>query len=91
MTKVGQRYALPSSLTTPGDKPRMRENMNKGRHCQSCPSRLNSVFQDLTEEHVARLDESKTTNFYKRGQTLFYEGNQPTGLFLCGGRADQTL
>ncbi len=50
-------------------------------HCAICPSRLEGVFCELPRDQVEELDGAKTTNPYKRGQVIFYEGNQPKGLF----------
>lgn len=50
-------------------------------HCTSCPSRMDSIFKDLQGDHLKSLDAAKTTNQYKRGQILFYEGNPCKGLF----------
>ena len=50
-------------------------------HCQTCSTRGKSVFCDLGPEHLSELDSSKTTNNYKPHQVVFYEGNQPYGLY----------
>lgn len=50
-------------------------------HCQTCSSRGKSVFCDLSEEHLCEIDKAKTGNHYKRHQIVFYEGNQPYGLY----------
>ncbi|MFH1016929.1 MAG: Crp/Fnr family transcriptional regulator [Pseudomonadota bacterium] len=50
-------------------------------HCAICPSRLEGVFCELDGSQVEELNGAKTTNQYKRGQVIFYEGNQPKGLF----------
>ncbi len=49
--------------------------------CQTCNSREKSVFCDLSAEHLKEIDGAKTTNYYKRHQVVFYEGNQPYGLY----------
>ncbi|MFH1262743.1 MAG: Crp/Fnr family transcriptional regulator [Pseudomonadota bacterium] len=51
------------------------------RDCISCPSRLESIFDGLNSEHLKDFSAAKITNTYQRGQVMFYEGNQPTGLF----------
>ncbi|HLG20269.1 MAG TPA: Crp/Fnr family transcriptional regulator [Bdellovibrionota bacterium] len=56
----------------------------KPRNCATCPTRIDSVFCSLPQEHLETLNRHKTTNRYRRGQTLFYEGNPATGLFCVG-------
>lgn len=51
------------------------------KHCQSCPSRMNGVFCELGAKDLDALSLAKTTNHYKKGQIIFYEGATPTGLF----------
>jgi len=54
---------------------------NAKPHCQTCPSRGDSVFCDLVGEELAQLDAHKISNNYKKGQTLFFQGNPPFGIF----------
>ena len=55
--------------------------------CQTCGHRKESVFCDLSAEHLQEIDKAKTTNHYKRQQIIFYEGNQPYGLYcICSGK-----
>lgn len=49
--------------------------------CQFCSTRSNSLFSDLSEKDLQILCHGKTCIKYKRGQTLFYEGTRPMGLF----------
>ena len=49
--------------------------------CETCRSRLDSVFCLLEEEQLADLSLTKQCNFYVKGQTLFNEGNMPMGLY----------
>ncbi|MDO8526587.1 MAG: Crp/Fnr family transcriptional regulator [Deltaproteobacteria bacterium] len=49
-------------------------------HCQTCQSRGEGIFCDLSAEHLKELDAAKTTNHYKPHQVIFHEGNQPQGL-----------
>lgn len=46
-----------------------------------CGSRKGSLFSDITPEELESLDLHKTCILYKKGQTLFYEGTRPMGLF----------
>ncbi|BDD08230.1 Crp/Fnr family transcriptional regulator [Fulvitalea axinellae] len=49
--------------------------------CLNCESRGCSHFCELSMEELGELDENKTSITYKKGQTLFYEGTRPLGLF----------
>lgn len=49
--------------------------------CQTCTSRLLGVMCDLKGEGIQECDQHKTTNHYKKGQVIFYEGNQAYGLY----------
>ncbi|MBX3102586.1 MAG: Crp/Fnr family transcriptional regulator [Bacteroidetes bacterium] len=49
--------------------------------CQFCTARHGSLFRYCNEHSLQALDEHKTTHVYKKGQILFFEGNQPLGLF----------
>ncbi|MDO8462548.1 MAG: Crp/Fnr family transcriptional regulator [Deltaproteobacteria bacterium] len=55
--------------------------------CQTCNSRLLGVLCDLEKNAVEECDQHKTTNEYKKGQVIFYEGNQAYGLYcIFSGR-----
>jgi CRP/FNR family transcriptional regulator len=49
--------------------------------CFNCSSRKDSLLCDLHEEDLSILEEGKSCVTYKKGQTLFYEGTRPMGLF----------
>lgn len=49
--------------------------------CNSCSSRLLGVFCQLQDESLEEFTQHKTTNHYKKGQVIFYEGNQAYGLY----------
>jgi CRP-like cAMP-binding protein len=49
--------------------------------CKTCDSRKNGIFCELSDMHLDAIESSKTVNNYKPRQTLFYEGNQPYGLY----------
>jgi CRP-like cAMP-binding protein len=53
--------------------------------CGDCGARKKNVFCDLPEAGVQLLDQSKVVNHYKRGQTIFYSGNFPAGLYCVNG------
>ena len=48
--------------------------------CIDCKNESN-IFCSLSRDEKDNLGENKVNNFYKKGQTIFYEGNQSHGLF----------
>mgnify|MGYP000347595332 CR=1 FL=1 len=48
--------------------------------CQDCTNN-SSTFSCLSSEEKDELSVDKGNNFYKKGQTIFYEGNHPHGLY----------
>jgi CRP/FNR family transcriptional regulator len=48
--------------------------------CSLCQNKSN-LFCCLTIDEKENLSENKGSNFYKKGQSIFYEGNQSHGLF----------
>ncbi|MCG8474011.1 MAG: Crp/Fnr family transcriptional regulator [Cytophagales bacterium] len=57
----------------------LRKKINT--RCELCASRECSHFADLSAEELSSLSDSKSCVTYKKGQTLFYEGTRPLGLF----------
>ena len=49
--------------------------------CQSCPSKGKGIFCELENNDLDDLSQHKVTNTYKKGQTLFVQGNHPFGLY----------
>lgn len=49
--------------------------------CQNCPSKGKGIFCDLVDSDLNELSIHKVTNVYKKGQTLFVQGNHPFGLY----------
>jgi len=49
--------------------------------CATCGSRKDSLFGNLCGEDLEALSDGKSCVMYKKGQTLFYEGTRPMGLF----------
>jgi len=49
--------------------------------CSSCKARINSVFGELSEDELEYWHSTKGSNFYRKGQVIFYEGNYPSGLY----------
>jgi CRP-like cAMP-binding protein len=53
--------------------------MKKG--CEHCEVRDLGVFCDLKAAALQQINDLKVEQVYAKGQTLFYAGNNPTGLF----------
>ena len=49
--------------------------------CRNCVIRSSTCFSDLMPDDIDELVERKITTVYKKGQTIFYEGMMPTGLY----------
>lgn len=49
--------------------------------CSNCQSRGHSLFHYCGPAELDVLDAHKSSNVYKKGQILFFEGNNPLGLF----------
>lgn len=57
--------------------------MNNLRQIPSCKDCNNkeSIFCNLPPQIKESISINKGSNFYKKGQVIFYEGNQPRGLY----------
>lgn len=49
--------------------------------CEHCPSRESGIFCDLKEQALEDVSQHKVMNTYKKGHTLFFQGNPPFGLY----------
>lgn len=49
--------------------------------CTLCPGKEHSLFSELPKDDLDTLSQHKTCIRYKKGQTLFYEGTRPMGIF----------
>ncbi len=49
--------------------------------CAECSSRGDSFFACLDHSELEKLEEGKSCIRYKKGQTLFYEGTRPMGIY----------
>ncbi|MBI4930353.1 MAG: Crp/Fnr family transcriptional regulator [Bacteroidetes bacterium] len=49
--------------------------------CEKCRNFSNSVFCSLNKTEQEQISGHKTFHLYKKGQVIFYEGNQPQGLY----------
>lgn len=51
------------------------------QNCSECASVSKGVFCELSRDDLQDVSEHKVTNTYKKGQTLFVQGNHPFGLY----------
>lgn len=49
--------------------------------CERCENISHSVLCSLSKPEIGQLSLSKSFNLYKKNQVIFYEGNQPQGLY----------
>lgn len=49
--------------------------------CKDCHNHGNSIFCDLEDLALQEVSSQKIMNKYKKGQTLFHEGNPPYGIY----------
>ncbi len=50
--------------------------------CEDCNARVHSLMNFASEDDLQEINCNKICNHFKKGQTLFYEGNLPSGL-MC--------
>ena len=48
--------------------------------CSNCDN-SNSIFCELPNNELEKLSKNKDSNFFKKGQVIFYEGNHPHGMY----------
>lgn len=53
----------------------------KSIDCEHCESRGKGIFCDLEHMALDGVSEHKVTNHYRKGQTIFFQGNPPFGLY----------
>lgn len=49
--------------------------------CNGCPAKEKSIFHDLEPAALEKVSHRKNTNTYKKGDTLFIDGNPSFGLY----------
>jgi CRP-like cAMP-binding protein len=49
--------------------------------CMTCKSREKSALSEMPIDVMEELNKTRVTNVYKKGQTIFYEGNKPYGVY----------
>lgn len=56
--------------------------LERNLNCDNCIDHKNSVFNVLNEDEKQFLRENHTCRLYKKGETIFREGDKPVGL-IC--------
>lgn len=56
-------------------------NPTKTPDCRECPVRHRSIMRDLEESLLEQVSLHKHCDVYRKGDTIFREGNRPQGLF----------
>ncbi len=51
------------------------------QHCQDCPSKGQGIFCDQHQDVLVEICKHKIVNRYKKGQTLFVQGNPVFGVY----------
>lgn len=59
----------------------MQKSTFKSVNCENCGSREKGIFCDLEHAVLDDVSHHKVMNSYKKGQTIFYQGNPPFGLY----------
>lgn len=49
--------------------------------CETCPSKGQGIFCELEKMTLQDVSDHKVVNTYKKGQTLFVQGNPPYGMY----------
>jgi CRP/FNR family transcriptional regulator, cyclic AMP receptor protein len=61
-------------------------------HCQTCKSRTNGFFCQLSAPALKDFDEIRSTTTYPEGAVLFLEKQEPRGIFmLCAGEVKLSI
>lgn len=65
-----------------GNKTNQRFSLKqKSIDCEHCESRGKGIFCELEALSLSNVSERKVMNAYKKGQTIFFQGNPPFGLY----------
>ena len=57
-------------------------NKNEAAYkCETCPSKGKGIFCELSNDELGEVSSQKVVNTYKKGQTLFVQGNPPYGMY----------
>ncbi|MDO9181133.1 MAG: Crp/Fnr family transcriptional regulator [Bacteriovorax sp.] len=52
--------------------------------CETCSSKSKGIFCGLSIPEMEELSVHKTINSYKKGQSIFVQGNHPVGIYCVG-------
>lgn len=53
----------------------------ENHECENCASRSRGIFCELESKALVGVSARKVTNIYKKGHTIFFQGNPPLGLY----------
>lgn len=59
----------------------MSTSKSQPLHCETCPSKGKGIFCELEHLTLSEVSSHKVVNTYKKGQTLFVQGNPPFGMY----------
>lgn len=59
----------------------MSANNQNSLNCKACKTRHLSMMDSFSDEEMEKVTAQKSCVSYKKGQTLFYEGTRPMGVF----------
>jgi CRP-like cAMP-binding protein len=59
----------------------MQKSSFKSVNCDHCQSRDKGIFCELEQAALNDVSHNKVMNSYKKGQTIFFQGNPPFGLY----------
>jgi CRP-like cAMP-binding protein len=59
----------------------MQKNIFKSVSCENCHSHDKGIFCELEHSVLTEISHHKVMNSYKKGQTIFFQGNPPFGLY----------
>lgn len=54
---------------------------NQISQCENCQSKDKGIFCELNKEGLSNISANKVNNHYRRGQTIFFQGNPSFGLY----------
>lgn len=54
---------------------------NDKNKCFTCPNRENGIFCGIDSLSLEKIGQHKIVNDYKKGSTIFYQGNPPFGIY----------
>lgn len=58
-----------------------QKHPSRSHHCKDCSSLAKGIFCGLDNTDLDEVSQHKVNNHFKKGQTLFVQGNPPFGLY----------